>query len=117
MDRLFPLQDIPPLPEIPEVSQEDIEARMKRVQSAMKSVNPRPDAEGIDDEVKRLGSDYRLYKDTDELEGTVRRFYEVVAEAAGLSVRDLLRAVYALEQMLQTWQRSEKRRLRGDAAE
>ena len=117
MDRLFPLQDIPPPPEIPEVSQEDIEARVKRVQSAMKTVSPRPDAEGIDHEVKRLGSDYRSYKDIDELEGTVRRFYEVVAEAAGLSVRDLLRAVSALEQMLQTWQRSEKRRLRGDSGE
>lgn len=83
----------------------------------MKTVSPRPDAEDIDGEVKRLGSDYRSYKDIDELEGTVKRFYEVVAEAAGLSVKDLVRAVYALEQMLQTWQKNEKRRLREESGE
>ncbi len=113
MDRLFPLQDIPPLPEIPEVSQEDVEARVRRIQGAMIPVSPQPNSGRIDEEVKRLGSDYRSYKDVDELEGTVKRFYEAAAEVSGLSVRGLLRAVYNLEQMLLTWQRTEKRRLRG----
>ena len=113
MDRLFPLQDIPPLPEIPEVSQEEIEARIKKVQGAMKTISPQPDSEGTSQEPKRLGSDYRSYKEVDELEGLVRRFYEVAADVSGLSVRDLVRAVYSLEQMLMTWQRNEKRRLRG----
>lgn len=78
----------------------------------MTTVSPRPDGEDGGEGVKRLGSDYRCYKDIDELEGPARRFYEVAAEVAGLSVRDLLRAVYNLELLLQRWQRREKRRLR-----
>ncbi|KAK4156227.1 hypothetical protein C8A00DRAFT_30925 [Chaetomidium leptoderma] len=112
VDRLFPLQDVPPLPEIAEFSQDEIEARMRRVQGAMKSVSPRPDHAGMDEGVKGLGSDYQCYKDVEEMAGPVKRFYEVVAEVAGLSVRDLLRAVYSLEQLLLAWQKKEKRRLR-----
>jgi RNA polymerase I-specific transcription initiation factor RRN7 len=78
----------------------------------MKNVRPRPDREGMS--VKRLGSDYKFYKAVDELEGTAKRFYEVAAEVAGLSVRDLLRAVYSFEQRLLRWQKKEKRRLRGE---
>lgn len=99
---------------IPELSQEEIEARIKKVQSAMKTVSPRPDSESTSQEIKRLGSDYRCYKHVDELEGSIKRFYEVVAEVSGLSVRGLVRAVYSLEQMLMAWQRREKRRLRGE---
>lgn len=76
----------------------------------MKSVRPHPDSDGI----KRLGSDYRCYKDMGELDGLVKRFYEVVSEHAGLSVRGLLRAVYNLEQLLLIWQQKEKRRLKGE---
>jgi RNA polymerase I-specific transcription initiation factor RRN7 len=78
----------------------------------MKSVSPQSDPEGIDSGVKRLGSNYRCYKDVDELKGVMKRLYEVAAEVAGLSLRDLLRAVYSLEQMLLSWQKEEKRRLR-----
>ncbi|KAK4236632.1 hypothetical protein C8A03DRAFT_45397 [Achaetomium macrosporum] len=103
VDRLFPLPGIQPLPEIPEPSQEELGARIKRVQSAMKSVSPRPDTDGTGENVKRLGSSYRCYKDVNELEGSVKRFYEVVAEMAGLSVRDVVRAVYSLEMRLRDW--------------
>ncbi|KAL2159828.1 hypothetical protein VTH06DRAFT_1961 [Thermothelomyces fergusii] len=114
-DRLFPLQAIPPLPTIPEVPQEEIESRAKRVLSAMKTVSPRPprpDSEEEGEEVKRLGSDYMCYKDVGELDGTAKRFYEVAAETSGLSIRDLVRAVYSLEQMLGKWQQKEKSRPR-----
>jgi RNA polymerase I-specific transcription initiation factor RRN7 len=80
----------------------------------MKRVSPRPDHGGAGESVKRLGSDYTCYKDVEELEGHVKRFSEVVAEVSGLSVRDLLRAVYSLEQLLLNWQKKEKRRLRGE---
>ncbi|KAK4100825.1 hypothetical protein N658DRAFT_450300 [Parathielavia hyrcaniae] len=110
--RLFPLEDIPPLPEIPEIPQEDIEEKVKRVQSAMKRIEPRADTEDMGDSTGRLGSEYRSYKDVDELGGTVKRFFEVAAEAAGLSLGDLVRAVYGLEQLLMNWQRREKRRLK-----
>jgi RNA polymerase I-specific transcription initiation factor RRN7 len=110
VDRLFPLQDVAPLPKIPEVSQEAIEERAKRVQGAMRAVSPRTDSAGTEP-LKRLGSDYRGYREVDDLEGHAKRFYEVAAEVAGLSIRDLVRAVYSLEQMLLTWQRDETRRL------
>ena len=80
----------------------------------MKTVSPRPDPEGMGGSLKRLGSDYKCYKDIEELEGHVKRFFEVAADTAGLSVRDLLRAVYGLEQMLLNWQKKERRRLRGE---
>ncbi|KAK4126342.1 hypothetical protein N657DRAFT_568983 [Parathielavia appendiculata] len=113
LERLFPLQDIPPLPEIPEVSQEELEERVKRVQRAMKRVEPRADTEAMGETIKRLGSDYRSYKELDELEGTAKRLFEVAAEIAGLRLRDLVRAVYRLEQLLMAWQQREKRRLKG----
>ncbi len=113
MDRLFPLQNIAPLPKIPELSQEVIEERAKKVQGAMRAVSPRADSAGTEP-LKRLGSDYCAYREVDDLEGHTKRFYEVAAEVAGLSIQDLVRAVYSLEQMLITWQRKEKRRLRGE---
>ncbi|KAK3905449.1 hypothetical protein C8A05DRAFT_41616 [Staphylotrichum tortipilum] len=108
VDRLFPLQEIAPLPKIPEVSQEAIEERAKRVHGVMRTISPRADSKGTEP-LKRLGSDYCAYREVDELEGHAKRFYEVVAEVSGLSVRDLVRAVYSLEQMLLTWQWDEKR--------
>lgn len=80
----------------------------------MKSVSPQPDPPGIDSGTKRLGSNYQCYKDVDELKGVTKRLYEVAAEVAGLSLQNLLRAVYSLEQMLLSWQKEEKRRLRGE---
>ncbi|KAL2132789.1 hypothetical protein VTI74DRAFT_3383 [Chaetomium olivicolor] len=115
VDRLFPLNDIPPLPGIPEPTQDEIEERIRKIQGAMKSVEPRPVHEIMGGEcVKRLGSDYRSYTSVDELEGSVKRFFEVVAKLAGLSVLDLLRAVSRLEEQLMDWQRKEKRRLRAE---
>src|SRR4051794_16157103 len=90
VDRLFPLQDIPPLSIIPEVPQEEIEERVKRVLSSMKSVSPQSDPDGVDSGTKRLGYNYRCFKDVDELKGVTKRLYEVAAEVAGLSLRDLL---------------------------
>ncbi|KAL1835907.1 hypothetical protein VTJ49DRAFT_5898 [Mycothermus thermophilus] len=80
LDRLFPLENIPPLQPIPEMMQEELEARARRVLAAMKTVRPL-----AGDGVRRLGSEYRCYQAVEELEGTIKRFYEVVAETAGMS--------------------------------
>ncbi|KAK3987804.1 putative ribosomal protein [Cladorrhinum sp. PSN332] len=110
IDRLFPLKDVPPLPRIEGISEEEIEARIYKVQKASKSVEPRADPENEEIEVKRLGSDFRSYKYVEELEGPAKRFYEVAAEVAGLSLKDLVQAVYSLERNLLEWQSKEKRR-------
>jgi RNA polymerase I-specific transcription initiation factor RRN7 len=109
LHRLFPLEAIPPLQPIPEPTQDELEARARRVLGAMKRIQPQAvDREGT---IRRLGSEYRCYRAVEELEGTVKRFYEVVAETAGLSLRDLVKAVYRLEQRLLKWQKRERRRL------
>ncbi|KAK4465281.1 putative ribosomal protein [Cladorrhinum samala] len=110
IDRLFPLNDVPPLPKIEGMSEEDIEARLYKIQKATKFVEPRPEPEDQGVEVKRLGSDFRSFKFVEELEGHAKRFYEVVAEVAGLSTKDLVQAVYTLERNLLEWQSKEKRR-------
>ncbi|KAL2267508.1 hypothetical protein VTJ83DRAFT_4785 [Remersonia thermophila] len=112
LDRLFPLESIPPLQPIPEMTQEELETRARRVLATMKSVRPR-----AGDGHRRLGSEYRRYQVVEELEGTVKRFYEVAAETAGMSVRDLVKAVYRLEQRLLNWQREEKKRLQEEEEE
>ncbi|KAK4166005.1 putative ribosomal protein [Cladorrhinum sp. PSN259] len=110
IDRLFPLKDVPALARTEGVSEEDIEARIYKVQKASKFVNPRLDPENEEAEIKRLGSDCQRFKYVDELEGPAKRFYEVAAEAAGLSIRDLVQAVYSLERYLFEWQSRVKRR-------
>lgn len=80
----------------------------------MKRVRPVQDSESANTPIKRLGSNYQFYKETDELEGVTKRLYEVAAEAAGLSVYNLIRAVYSLEQTLLGWHTQEKRRSRAE---
>ncbi|KAH6635468.1 hypothetical protein B0J18DRAFT_48506 [Chaetomium sp. MPI-SDFR-AT-0129] len=112
--RLFPLHDVVPLATIPEKSPEAVEERTKRVLRAMKRVRPVEDSKSANTPIKRLGSDYQFYKETDELEGVAKRLHEVAAETAGLSVYNLVRAVYTLEQTLLTWHTQEKRRSRAE---
>ncbi|KAK4145887.1 uncharacterized protein C8A04DRAFT_35448 [Dichotomopilus funicola] len=114
LHRLFPLHDVVPLATIPEKSREAVEERTKRVLGATKRVRPVQDSESANSPIKRLGSDYQFYKETDELEGVAKRLHEVAAEAAGLSVYNLVRAVYTLEQTLLTWHTQEKRRSRAE---
>ncbi|KAK4231292.1 putative ribosomal protein [Podospora fimiseda] len=110
IDRLFPLKDVPPLPRIEVISTEEIEARLTKIQKASRFVEPKPDHEIEGTEIKRLGSDLRLYKHVEELDEPAKKFYEVAAEMAGMSLRDLVKAVYTLDTNLLESQRKEKRR-------
>ncbi|KAK3688137.1 hypothetical protein B0T22DRAFT_146131 [Podospora appendiculata] len=115
IERLFPLQPVPPPAETSgrETPEEEVEARMLRVQKAMSCVQPRPEVPGEDeDEVKRLGYSLLRYKTVEQLSGPAKRFHEKAAEIAGLSLGDLVSAVYSLEHLLSEWERRENRRLR-----
>ncbi|KAK4204110.1 putative ribosomal protein [Triangularia verruculosa] len=106
VDRLFPLARIPPPPRVQGKTEDEIEARLQKVEKGMQLLKPQLDTRtrggGGESTVKtkRVGSDYRDYKFAEELEGYAKRFYEVVADVSGLAVEDLVRAVYSLEQML-----------------
>ncbi|KAM7196407.1 hypothetical protein V8F20_007066 [Naviculisporaceae sp. PSN 640] len=102
---LFPLER--PKPRVgevnPEPSEEQITARMKTVQSAMKYFKP------TSGDVGEEGSDSPLsiepqspvFETSEEATGRTNRFYEKVAEVSGLDVHDLTQAVSKLEMMLQ----------------
>ncbi|KAK0714626.1 hypothetical protein B0H67DRAFT_578623 [Lasiosphaeris hirsuta] len=113
--RLFPLEEITPLPEGHDISEEEIEARMKRVQNAMTRVEQRPEpVDGDDKNVKRLGYRYQPFRDHRHLSGPAKRFYQVAAEASGLSLEDLIAAVFRLERMMLALEKEERMRMLGD---
>ncbi|KAK0671067.1 hypothetical protein QBC41DRAFT_271043 [Cercophora samala] len=120
IDRLFPLEKIPPVPRVQGPTEDEIEARMQRVEKGMQMIKPQLDTrtraggEGTS-KTKRVGSDYREYRFVEELEGHAKRFYEVVADISGMGLEELVRAVYSLEQMLNNWQRAEKKRMRNES--
>jgi len=87
---------------------------MKRVQRAMGNITPRPvPADEEDgDNLRRIGSLHQMFRTPEDLVGPAKRFYEKVAEISGLSLRDLVHAVFSLENMfvkLQARERKEKR--------
>ncbi|KAK3368995.1 hypothetical protein B0T24DRAFT_631312 [Lasiosphaeria ovina] len=109
IERIFPLEAIQPLPEFQDMTDEEVEARMKRVQKAMTIVPPRPDREG---ETK---PEIRLYRYPSSLKGHAKRFYEVAAEVSGLTLKDLVFVVYSFDQLLLRRQIKELRRLKKEA--
>jgi len=87
----------------------------------MTSVAPQlksPDRESDADQqqVYLLGDVYQGFKQVGELEGYAKAFYQVAAETAGLSLEDLVKAVYDLEKLMAAWQKREKQRLKEEDA-
>ncbi|KAK3390476.1 hypothetical protein B0H63DRAFT_465722 [Podospora didyma] len=111
VDRLFPLQRVKPLSVSHDKPDEEIEATMKRVQNAMISVSPRPDPPSKDAKINRLGSPYSVYRYTHELTGHAKRFFEVAAHVAGLTVKDLVSAVFRFDMLMKQWEVEEVRRI------
>lgn len=113
IDRLFPLEPVTPSHVVEDMSPEEIEARIKKVQKATTYLPPRADLKD-GEEFVRLGDVHKLFESTDELETwpTAKRFYEVVSEAAGLSLDDLVKAVYKLERRIWKEEKKERRRLK-----
>ncbi len=101
------------------MSEEAVGARMKRIQQAMRLVEPRPDpvkelgSQGRSENIKRLGYLHEVFKYASDLHGPAKRFYEVVAEMAGLALTDLVRAVFVVERLVMDWEAEERRRRAG----
>jgi RNA polymerase I-specific transcription initiation factor RRN7 len=117
---MFPLKPLPVEDEQRDPEREVEEAQLKTVRevhAAMKVYRPVSDEDvrqlqlesETPVEIKRPGSEYRLYPTVEDLPETARAFYEAAAEAACMSVEKLVRAVRQTETKIETW-RSEKRR-------
>nr|CDP26956.1 Putative protein of unknown function [Podospora anserina S mat+] len=124
IDRLFPLERIPPVTRVQGPTEDEIEARLQRVGKAMQLIKPQLDARtrtggggggGGVIKTKRIGSDYREYRFVEELDGHAKRFYEVVADISGMGLEELVRAVYSLDQLLYNWQRMEKKQIKHES--
>ncbi len=63
---------------------------------------------GVDDQIARIGEQHQRFKYARQLSGITREFYEVAAEVSGLSLDELVRTVYNLEQLLIRWIQKEK---------
>ena len=74
--------------------------RLDGVQEGLKSLPIIDDDESSQTEGRtlRVGGAYPIYEDEDGLQGIARVFYAEVAETAGLSLADLIDAVYLVEQ-------------------
>lgn len=125
---MFPLKPLPPEDKQRDPDQEVEESQLKFVEgvhAAMKLCRPVSDEEArqlqLDSErpieIKRPGSDYRVYPTVEDLPETARAFYEAAAEAACMSVERLVYAVRQTETKIETWRREKKRAERFSAEE
>ena len=73
--------------------------KLRQVQAALLPQRIVSDEEGAEG-VPRPGSSYLRYRDPPELQGPIAVFHERAAEQAGISLRRLVRAVWAMEKML-----------------
>ena len=64
--------------------------------------------EADDGTMLKQGKQHRRYQTAEDLSGPARVFHERAAECSGISVEELLRAVFRLEQKLQYFQHIEK---------
>ncbi|KAK1755777.1 putative ribosomal protein [Echria macrotheca] len=114
-DRTLPLAKVPPLPVVKDMTREEIMARMKTVRKAAERVAPVP--EDGKHAVYRMGDRHQAFKRASELRGRAKIFYEIVAAKAGLSLEDLVRAVYKFEKMIVRADKEDRRRQREEADE
>ncbi|KAK3485861.1 uncharacterized protein B0T23DRAFT_389038 [Neurospora hispaniola] len=115
IERLFPLENVLRLPEpgSKDMTDEQLIARMHRVQKSMTLVEPRPETNDGKN-IKRLGALHQRFRSVEQLGGSgpARRFHEKAAEISGLSLKALVKAVYSLEELLYGWEKREKRKMR-----
>ena len=90
---------------------------MKRIQDAMIHVSPRPDPSAKYAKINRLGSPFSTYRHAHDLTGHAKRFFEVTAHIAGLTVQDLVAAVFSFDRLMVSWEEGEARRIKEENAQ
>lgn len=104
LKELFPLADRRLQRPRPELTEDEIDDRLRTAQSYIRSV--RPEKGGW---FKRIGEDHAVYRTTDDLPGVAKAFYSKAADISGLSLGVLVKAVHALELKVQRWSTRERK--------
>lgn len=116
MDRLFPLRQptssVRAGEGVETNGNTDIEARIHQARGCLTPVEPQPlaDGEGMRDFLRRPENLHQRFQAVDELSGPAKTLHEKAAEYSGLSVKQLVEAVFRLEQKVLYWQDVDKKR-------
>lgn len=81
-----------------ELTEEQVDERLKTAQSFVKSIKP---VQG--GWVKRAGEDHAVYRSAEDMPEIAQAFYRKAAELSGLSLGKLVKAVQALEVRVHRW--------------
>ncbi|POS78561.1 60S ribosomal protein L40, partial [Diaporthe helianthi] len=92
LKELFPLAGRRLQEPRPELTEDEIDDRLRTAQSYLRSVRPEKGWW-----FKRTGEDHALYRTPEDLPDVARAFYSKAADLSGLSLGVLLKAVHALE--------------------
>lgn len=90
-----------------ELTEEQVDERLKTAQSFVKSVKP---VQG--GWVKRAGEDHAVYRSAEDMPEIAQAFYRKAAELSGLSFGKLVKAVQALEVRVHRWSVHERKAAR-----
>lgn len=101
---LFPLANGRLRSPRPELTEGEIDERLRTSQSYVTSVAPEKSGW-----VKRAGEDHAVYRFVEDLPDVAKAFYEKAADLSGLSVGKLLKAVCALESRVHRWSTREQK--------
>lgn len=104
LKELFPLADRRLQRPRPELTEDEIDDRLRTAQSFIRSVRPEKGSW-----FKRIGEDHAVYRTTDDLPGVAKAFYSKAADISGLSLGVLVKAVHALELKVQRWSTRERK--------
>jgi hypothetical protein len=103
------------LPNIVELTEDEITRRNQIVRDSMTRVEPPPKQGGKEGDVleaeppaetAKMGNLHQMFHRVDHLTGPAKAFYEEVAELSSIPLKDLTRAVYGLEMLLVSSQKN-----------
>jgi RNA polymerase I-specific transcription initiation factor RRN7 len=70
------------------------------------------EAEDFEGSILRPGSRYRYYRSVEDLPDVARKFHDEAATLVGMSLENLVKAVFAAERKVSRWSREERKRER-----
>lgn len=110
ISRFFPTEDAPRLePLRHESTEEDADNRTKMVLGQTLMVQKEDNSDLEDEPASKPDFTYDAFRAVEDLTEAAQYFYTAAGRVAGLSLQEMVRAVYMLEQRILAWQREKKR--------
>lgn len=103
LTELFPLTQRRLQNPRPELTEAEIDERLRTAQSYIRSVTPEKG------NWKRAGDDHAIYRTAEDLPDLAKAFYGKAAEISGLSLGKLVKAVHAVEMRVYRWSTQESK--------